>query len=193
MNIGFIVALLVLVSGKNYTYINQISNSKNLTKVIFNDNFELAFFYGPNSTNADVYHPYNWLEIKDEAYTTFPFPPNTMQIYTDLQNRTSLLFAGVDGKIKKRSFVTGGAIDSSLWTITDEFKNVTRASPSPDSTMYLAYCDQGSTIYIGNLTSQNLIYVLDYSDKGEILSAKWRPGTSQLLVLGGNSSETNFI
>lgn len=105
-----------------------------------------------------------------------------MEIYTDLQGRTSLLFASRDGKIKKRSFVTGGAIDTSLWTITAELNNITRASPSSDSSMYLAYCEEGKIVYIGNLTNQNLIYTLNYEDKGVIVSAKWRPGTSQILV-----------
>lgn len=106
-----LLACFVLVFNQaNYTERVILFNQYNHEHLLFSNDFRLAFFYGPTNPIAQVYQAYNWDGISDEAYTVFPFAPNTMEYFTDLQGRPSLIFANNQGIIKKRSFITGGAL-----------------------------------------------------------------------------------
>lgn len=68
-------------------------------------------------------------------------PPSTVEYFKDNLNRSSLLYGGENGSIRKKTFVEEGDYDVSLWTISDDSNHVQAAEANTDGTLYAAFCE----------------------------------------------------
>ena len=65
---------------------------------------------------------------------------------------------------------------------------------SSDGKYAVVLVENGQQVYIKSLLNISQPYkVLDYKDKGVVNAAKWIPNTYQLVICGGNSSETKYF
>jgi WD40 repeat protein len=155
--------------------------------VEYTNGSQLLVFYGTESKTATVYRVDDWVQVTDETITNFEFAPGLVEGFKDDKYEGSLIYANSQGNIRRKSFTKKGAIDFSLWTIKETTRNIRRVIPSPDSKLYAAFCSLATVVYLGDLSvAEGLIEKIETHQEGGVTSICWRPGTSQLIISGGN-------
>ena len=85
-----------------------------------------------------------------------------------------------------------GSVMIKLWTVPDDNNDVVRAIPSPDLTIFAAFCKDSPKVYILDLNAAGSLKTeLNYT--GDISSIRWRDTTSQLAITGGDSNTETFF
>ena len=60
--------------------------------------------------------------------------------------------------------------------------------------MWAGFCQNGSYVYIGNTTSNDsLIELKNMEDRGQILSVRWRPNSTELFISGCNMPNATIV
>ena len=81
-----------------------------------------------------------------------------------------------------------------MYTVTDENKSIKRATVSDDSKYFAFFCEGGAKVYLGKVEYSPTIEVLDFGEKGIVNGIRWRPETSELAIVGGDSlANTSFF
>jgi hypothetical protein len=181
------LALFSVVQGQDgrtdrYTRVDKrpIPNKeKRMAYVEYTNGSQLLMFFGPESKTATVYRVDDWVQVTDETIINFEFAPGLVEGFKDDKYEGSLIYANSQGNIRRKSFTKKGAIDVSLWAIQEPTRNILSVIPSPDSKLYAAFCNLGTTVYIGDLSvSQGLLHKVEIHEPGAVTSICWRPGTS---------------
>jgi hypothetical protein len=153
----------------------------------FNNGSQIVIFYGYESKTATVYRADDWVQVTDEATTNFEFPPGLIEGFKDSKYDANIVYANSQGKIRRKSFHKNGISDVSLWTIKETARNIKRVAISPDFQRYATFCSQGTVFYVGDLSAvDSAPEKVETGQWGFVTSLCWRPGTSQLIISGGN-------
>lgn len=193
--LSFAFLLICSVCIQNYQLYKTFPNPNNYNKGVFAENFYMAMVYGDTNSSIETYIGYNWTQLNGSFYNNFYFPLNSIETFSANFGETSLLYTSNDGQIRKRTYINyTGAIDVFIWTINDTLNDLKTAIPSPQLTLYAAICQNSPKVYISDLIVLSVApEILDYSSNGTVSSIKWRPGTTQLAISGGNSTEERYF
>jgi hypothetical protein len=121
MQVLMILALSIVgICQQKYTLFKTIENiNGTYDRAVISNDMAIVLLYSPTMPTAVAFSALNWSSIASTTYSNFPFPPTSIETFTDFENQNILLYTSSLGEIRKRSYVAAGYIDGDLWEFND--------------------------------------------------------------------------
>lgn len=147
---------------QRYTQVTNISNTKNFRKVVFSDDLTHCIFYGQNSSAVYDVYDNNYEKV---AVTGLFSKPTALTFFKGNDTFKTILYGNSTGQVRHRLFNNTYFIDFPMFTIEDQFNDISMISTSSDGRYFAIICQNGFTVYIGSISNQQIEEVRKYEDR----------------------------